>query len=732
MNIMNQNFIRNEQITKALQASWEKIAPCWPIYNMVAVNPLKGFEDIHFEQALNMARFYFQKESIPYQLKEVNIQTIKWLQLFFDEGQATIEMPSKEQGIFKAIYELIEFDSAIVNKNNKNFYTKIKSNNIQNSLEIIEECLNYLNISEINYDKFLTILLTTLPGWASYIQYKNSEEINSSENNNIKTEYIALRLVFICLLYSTGKELLHDYDDSKISNQENVSLLNDIKSFEKTYQEKLYKDINQSLSLINEKKTQPNNTTKAQLIFCIDVRSEGFRKTIESLGNYETYGFAGFFGLPIAINDQELNITYQSCPVLLSPEYSVSIKLKSNLNTISRYIRKSLIKIYQSLKYNICTSFALAESFGGIAGLILILKTCIPKLFFKINTAINPNKSILDQVINIEDIPTEKQYLYGLNMLKSIGLIKNFSELIVLIGHASQTENNAYDSALDCGACAGRPGDINPFILASILNKNEVRKYLKQHEIIIPDTSFFVSGEHITTTDTVHIFNQNISESIQKNISLLEKDLDQAQKIYSQIRSKKLDLYNKPIDVYEKSQNWSETRPEWGLAQNASFIIGPRNITQYSDLDGRSFLHSYDWKIDEDGRILTTILNGPMIVGQWINAQYLFSTIDNVAFGAGSKITHNITGKIGVMQGNGSDLMNGLPMQSVYLTDTQPYHQPIRLSVLVYAPKELLDQILSSQDHLQKLIKNEWIFITCINPYDQKLYMLNKDLIWIL
>jgi hypothetical protein len=84
------------------------------------------------------------------------------------------------------------------------------------------------------------------------------------------------------------------------------------------------------------------------------------------------------------------------------------------------------------------------------------------------------------------------------------------------------------------------------------------------------------------------------------------------------------------------------------------------------------------------------------------------------------------------MQGNGSDLMNGLPMQSVYLTDRNPYHQPIRLSVLVYAPKELLGQIISSQNNLQKLITNEWIFITCINPFDQKLYKLNKDLIWIL
>jgi uncharacterized protein YbcC (UPF0753/DUF2309 family) len=52
-------------------------------------------------------------------------------------------------------------------------------------------------------------------------------------------------------------------------------------------------------------------------------------------------------------------------------------------------------------------------------------------------------------------------------------------------------------------------------------------------------------------------------------------------------------------------------------------------------------------------------MQGPMVVTQWINNHYYFSTVDNAVFGGGSKITHNITGKFAVVQGNGGDIKMG-------------------------------------------------------------------------
>ena len=141
------------------------------------------------------------------------------------------------------------------------------------------------------------------------------------------------------------------------------------------------------------------------------------------------------------------------------------------------------------------------------------------------------------------------------------------------------------------------------------------------------------------------------------------------------------------------------------------------------------FLHSYNYKQDPNGIFLTAILTGPVIVAHWINMQYLFSTVNNVAYGSGSKITKNITGKIGIMQGNASDLMNGLPMQSLYKNDTEPYHDPQRLMVVILAYKSMLDKIIQRQPILQKLFANEWIKLAVIES-DHKIYLLNKNFSW--
>jgi len=119
-----------------------------------------------------------------------------------------------------------------------------------------------------------------------------------------------------------------------------------------------------------------------------------------------------------------------------------------------------------------------------------------------------------------------------------------------------------------------------------------------------------------------------------------------------------------------------------------------------------------------------------MVVAQWINSQYLFSTLDNVAYGAGSKVTQNVTGKIGVMQGNASDLMHGLPLQSVHSADDAAFHEPLRLLTVVHAPRSTLNSIIGRQQVLQKLFGNGWVMLACLDPVDGRTYVLNRDLTW--
>jgi uncharacterized protein YbcC (UPF0753/DUF2309 family) len=166
----------------------------------------------------------------------------------------------------------------------------------------------------------------------------------------------------------------------------------------------------------------------------------------------------------------------------------------------------------------------------------------------------------------------------------------------------------------------------------------------------------------------------------------------------------------------QRAEDWSQVRPEWGLANNAVFIAAPRNRTQHMNLQGRSFLHDYNDNEDADYSVLELILTAPVIVAHWINMQYYASTVDNRRWGSGNKVLHNVVGgNIGVFEGNGGDLRIGLPMQSVH-DGNNWVHTPLRLSVWVEARKEAISTILQRQEKLRQLVNGQWLHLFCIEP----------------
>jgi hypothetical protein len=268
-------------------------------------------------------------------------------------------------------------------------------------------------------------------------------------------------------------------------------------------------------------------------------------------------------------------------------------------------------------------------------------------------------------------------------------------------------------------------------MLAKLANLPEVRILLKNKEgITIPTDTVFIGAEHNTTTDEVVVFDSEVPNSHKEKLDRLKTDLQRAQQTATQER-----LGSRTDSVraaHKKTNNWSETRPEWGLAKNAGFIIGPRSLTKTMDLHSNCFLHSYNWELDTTGDALEQIMQGPMVVTQWINNHYYFSSVDNETYGGGSKITHNITGKFGVVQGNGGDLKIGLPLQSVNETDEKAYHQPLRLSVLIQAPKQRIQNILNKNKNLKSLLDNEWIYLLVMDPGDKNsIVRYQKDMSWV-
>jgi uncharacterized protein YbcC (UPF0753/DUF2309 family) len=336
--------------------------------------------------------------------------------------------------------------------------------------------------------------------------------------------------------------------------------------------------------------------------------------------------------------------------------------------------------------------------------------------------------------INIEDYHFQKEKLkmvgftldekvmYIEKYLKMIGQVEHFPQFIVIVGHGSISDNNPFESALDCGACGGNISLPNTRALCMIGNTPDVREVLEGKGISLPEDTKFMPGFHITTTDEIKFYDFNILSKEETLVfDTVIKDFNQASFEARAQRVKSLPNASTDEDMIIKSMDWSEPRPEWGLAGNMGVYAGPRSSSKHIDFNNRLFLHSYDWKIDnENAEILTRIFDGPLVVGEWINMEHYFATVDNAVYGAGSKVYHNVVSKVGVYNGNYSDLKIGLPSQSV-LSEGKAYHEPVRLLTFMEAPLEIVGKAV--ENSLAKpFILNEWIRPIVIDKEAKKVY----------
>ncbi len=746
-----ESVVNEVRIETVVENAAKIIPPVWPLQTFIACNPLQGIESLKFEDAVALADKFFNGssnhqnvekiyEQFFHTASDVNRELIKWCHAFLDEGQATITMPGREKGFYKACSLLIPLDKNLHSKSSE-AYALISSLPLtaENALLF---CLDKLAIPKDRWEDYLRRTLAELPGWAGYIKWRSDwqNKKNGLKNPITLIDFLAVRLVITCLLSENRTN--QNLNKNRSHNKTLKSLdLKNIQAKEDNYLKDLLKNIIPQAKQLTKSKAE-RQRPDAQLIFCIDVRSEPLRLRLESKGNYETFGFAGFFGLPVCVHSYNNAKASDSCPVLLKPRHEVYEQPVESHNKLinqhkkGRYCIELLRAFYQDLKYNFATPFALVETLGFWFGLWMVVRTLAPTLSVKLKRGciqklmpILATEPKIKMDANHNGIPFADQVLYAESALRMIGLTENFSKLLILCGHGSATENNPYGSALDCGACGGNHGGPNAKILAAILNDSEIRTPLKIKGITIPEDTLCIAAEHNTTTDEVVIYDYTFtSESHKQSIEQLKLDLAKAGDDNSQSRCSQFGLKDSTVNaknqVLKRSSDWAEVRPEWGLARNAAFIVGPRTLTKQLDLQGRCFLHSYDWTQDENSQSLETILTAPMVVAEWINTQYFFSTIDNIAYGSGSKITHNIAGKIGVMQGNGSDLMHGLPLQSVNSTDDKNYHEPMRLQVVIYAPCAAIESIIEKQPILKTLFFNNWVIFVAIDPADNKPYRL--------
>jgi len=254
-----------------------------------------------------------------------------------------------------------------------------------------------------------------------------------------------------------------------------------------------------------------------------------------------------------------------------------------------------------------------------------------------------------------------------------------------------------------------------------------VRAGLRTRGIDIPADTWAVAAVHNTTTDEIRFLDvETMPNSHAGDVHELRQWAARASQLTRAERAIRMGS-PPPQDVFVRSREWSEVRPEWGLAGNAAFVVAPRSRTSGLELDGRTFMHSYDYRLDPEGKVLELIMTAPMVVTNWINLQYYASTVDNRGYGSGNKVIHNVVGQLGILQGNGGDLMTGLPWQSVH--DGQEYqHEPLRLVVVIEAPRVAIDRILRKHPAVHDLVGNAWLSLMALE--DEQLYQYSALAGW--
>lgn len=583
---------------------------------------------------------------------------------------------------------------------------------------------------------YLEAVLLTVNGWASWCAWLSWQaRLEGREDPHLR-ELLAIRLAWGVLLLDDeiAKPALRALQpgwrnfSAKLRAAEHDLLVDEVwqLALDVAYQRQL-------ASRLAGRTIEPAVPPKVevQAALCIDVRSERIRRALEAaLPTVQTIGYAGFFGLPVAYMPLGTEARRPQLPGLLAPVIEVSDRIlpaaegdaPESLSGDAVRRRQGRLAAIEQWKRSARlpgAAFSFVESLGmGYLGLLwqwirpgrgARRRDDLAGVSARYRSYCRPQ--LLGMTLDA------RVQLAG-RVLQSMGIASRLAPLVLLVGHGSQSSNNAHAAALDCGACCGQTGEVNARSLAMLLNDPAVRTGLQANGIEIPGDTWFVAALHNTTTDEVEGFDLDLlPEDAAARWAQLQPALARAGDQVRRERAPLLGLQAPAspaalLDMLQaRANDGAQTRPEGGLAGNAAFVIAPRSRTQGVALDGRVFLHDYNPVEDPDGQLLEQLLTAPMLVTHWINWQYHASQSDPEHFGSGNKVLHNVVGgRIGVFEGNGGDLRIGLARQSLH--DGQRWmHEPVRLTVVVDASAAAIGRVLQKHRPVYDLVRHGWVHL---------------------
>jgi uncharacterized protein YbcC (UPF0753/DUF2309 family) len=648
---------------------------------------------------------------------------------YFDDGQAPIRAV-REGGLYASWRSQAEGDRSPALFMGLSEYRSAFAALPSTADETILAAASDLGVPPGEYERYLSALLLDINGWASWCAYLRwTARLAGRDDDHIR-ELLAIRIAWEWLLFRCGGEDLRvDWGHAVASWPTFDGVARAARADDWLFQSAMEIAWTSALrrKLPEGFAAARPSAPRIQAAFCLDVRSEIYRRALEAQGaDIETLGCAGFFGMPIEYAPLAAESARPQLPGLVAPEYRVTDTGVPEALEGKRASRLHASHAWKAFKWSSLSSFAFVDAIGlsyarGLLGETFGSSSDRNDSHEHAGLSAAEDRTRTPRITSRADgrpLSLEERCDLADGILRTLSLTRSFARFVLLVGHRGGSRNNPYAAALDCGACGGQPGDVNVRAAAALLNDTDIRTSLASRGIPIPMATVFVAGLHNTTTDEVTLFEQDtVPPSHRPELADLRATLERAGTMARRKRAPRLGLdalsdARLRAAVVERSKNWAEVRPEWGLAGNATFIVAPRERTRHLDLEGRAFLHDYRAaEDDDDGSILERIMTGPMVVTHWINFQYYASTVDNTRYGTGNKTLHNVVGAhLGVYEGNGGDLRIGLSLQSLH-DGTQWMHSPLRLSVFIEAPRSAIDAVLAKHAKVRELVDNEWLHL---------------------
>ena len=647
-----------------------------------------------------------------------------WASAYFDEGQALWSAPRAKNALAAwRAFATQDLTPEIIGL--KGFASYI-ADTPESAAQVLARAVATLGLEPAALETCFHQLLMTLGGWSQVARHRLWQAELAGSTDGTLIDLLAVRLLWEEALYEKyADEIAAEWAEVRCAHAAPVApaqgdLIGVI------LQEGAEHAAQRALTDVLATSSSEPNAARAMLqaVFCIDVRSEVFRRAFESVSpGIETLGFAGFFGIATTHRRFASDVSELRLPVLLNPAVSsCSERSAETANDKKARIAARTSRAWGRFKLAAVSSFAFVEATGPVYAAKLIRDS------LRLNRRKAPNDPTPTLSTEL-DLGTRTNAAE--TVLRAMSLTQGFARLVILAGHGANVVNNPHASALHCGACGGYSGEANARLLAGVLNDAEVRKGLAVRGIEIPADTLFIGALHDTTTDDVTLYDKDApSAAHASDIAQAKTSLRSAGTLARTERMLRLPRAANERQVRARSRDWAQVRPEWGLAGCKAFIAAPRRRTQGRSLEGRAFLHDYDWKHDKSFKVLELIMTAPVVVASWISLQYYGSTVAPETFGGGNKLLHNVVGGIGVLEGNGGPLRAGLPWQSVH--DGARYmHEPIRLSVCIEAPREAMSDILKRHAPVRALFDNRWLTLLALDGNGRIAWRYAGDLVWV-